>query len=151
MNGASAGAAAVAAALTLLVGCTSSKPPAADRSPGAPATPSRATPGFTTCGSFGLRATTGSATIPLLSCAGLADPSPLPSIRVRVGGVVAITGAHGQEHLVLHGGDAVVIDGLHVTARRAGSTIVTVSGWSCFELMGPPPKACPLLQLTVDG
>jgi hypothetical protein len=136
----------------VLVGCTSPKPSAAPKDTGPSREPAgRQTPGFTTCGSFELRATTHSAAIPLLSCAGLANTNPLPTVRMRVGEAVEIRGAENGSRLVLHGGSAVAIDGLQITARDAGSTIVTVSGWSCAELIEPPPKACPLLRITIDG
>ncbi len=105
----------------------------------------------TTCGSSGLRATSGKQTWPLLGCAGIANVNPLPSVRLRPGDVVTIVNAIGPTHIALHGGGVVAIDGLRLAARHAGSTLVTVSGWPwCFVLHGPPPKACPLMRITVS-
>jgi hypothetical protein len=127
----------------LLASCLSSKPAAS---------PSRAaitTPGFTTCGNFGLRATTAEAMLPLLSCAGLANVNPLPWAGIRVGEQLHIWNDGSRAHVVLHAGSGVAIDGLSVTGLRAGNTLVTVGGWDCYGLVGPPPSLCPLLRITV--
>jgi hypothetical protein len=106
---------------------------------------------ITTCGSSGLRATRGKQTWSLLSCAGLADVNPLPSARLLPGDVVTFVNGVGPRDIALHGGDVVAIDGLHLVARHAGSTLVTVTHWPwCFVLKGPPPKACPLMRITVS-
>jgi hypothetical protein len=105
----------------------------------------------TTCGSSGLRATNGKQTWPLLNCAGLANVNPLPLVRLRPGDGVTIVNEVGPTHIALHGGGVVAIDGLHLAARHAGSTLVTVSGWPwCGVLQGPPPKECPLMRIMVS-
>ena len=132
----------VVVAALLLAGCTSSKPSAS------PTRAALTTPGFTSCGSFALRATTVNAMLPLLSCAGLANVNPLPWARIRIGEKLQIW-ADSKTRVALHGGHDVAIDGLRVTGLHAGSTLVTVGGWSCAELLGPPPTLCPLLRVTV--
>ncbi len=135
------GAALVAA--LLLAGCTSSKPSA---------TPTRAaatTPSFSACGNFGLRATTAEGTWPLLSCAGLANVNPLPWAQIRIGETLRILSQFSGAHPVIRAGGDVAVHGLSVTGLRAGSTLVTIGGWSCAELVGPPPALCPLMRITV--
>jgi hypothetical protein len=105
----------------------------------------------TTCGSSGLRATSGKQTWPLLSCAGLANVNPLPLVRLRPGDGMTIINDVGPTHIALHGDGVVAIDGLHLAARHAGSTLVTVSGWPwCGVPQAPPPKECPLMRITVS-
>ncbi len=140
-------------AAVALPSCSSGSPAASNHSPssGARSSTAHRASETTTCGSSGLRATSGKQTWPLLSCAGLANVNPLPLVRLRPGDGVTIVNAIGPKQIALHGGGVVAIDGLHVAARHAGSTLVTVSGWPwCFVLHGPPPKACPLMRITVS-
>ncbi|HEX4431064.1 MAG TPA: hypothetical protein VHZ96_17475 [Frankiaceae bacterium] len=134
---------AVIVAALLLAGCTSSRPTPS------PTRGAVATPAFTTCGSFLLRATTAEGTWPLLSCAALANVNPLPWVRIRVGEKLQIHIGEADARVALRAGDDVAIHGLSVTGLRAGNTLVTIGGWSCAELAGPPPALCPLLRLTV--
>jgi hypothetical protein len=106
---------------------------------------------MTTCGSSGLRATDTSETLPLLSCAGLANVQPLPSVTVRPGEVVTIVGGTGSADLALGAdGTVVAIDGAHLTASQVGSTLVTIKGWPCYVPVQPPPKDCPLIRIRVS-
>ncbi len=134
--------AGVLLAVVVLAGCTSAKPSAS------PTRAAARTPAFSTCGSFLLRASTAEATWPLLSCAALANVNPLPWAGIHVGETLQIRNETGA-HVVLHAGADVAIHGLRVTGLRAGSTLVTIGGWSCAELVGPPPALCPLLRVSV--
>jgi hypothetical protein len=141
---------AVVSAVVVLPSCSSAKPSARPSN-----TPARSVlnsyRNMTTCGSSELRATDARETLPLLSCAGLANVQPLPSVTLRPGEVVTIVSGAGSAGLALGAdGTVVAIDGAHLTANQVGSTLVTVSGWPCYVPVQPPPKACPLMRITVS-
>ena len=103
--------------------------------------------GTTTCGSYGIAATTQAGTQPLLSCAALAYGSPV--IRVRVGDQILLSGLVDQSFVTSSPAAVLDVHGSLLTARQPGAATIIVHNWFCVPENGTQATSCPLAQVTV--
>jgi len=104
--------------------------------------------GPSTCGGYAISATTRSGTIPLLSCAGLAGLSPLPSVAIGIGEDVTVAGLGKHQRLTAAPSNLTRLEGTTLIALKAGSSVVTAHGVLCMPSPGgAPPNSCGLLVI----
>jgi len=108
--------------------------------------PSLAT-GSTTCGSYGIAATTPAGTQPLLDCAALAYGTPV--IRVHVGDQILLSGLENQTFVTSSPAAILDVHGSLLTARQPGAATIIVHNWFYVPANGTQPTSCPLAQVTV--